>query len=88
MNRGLFRPGMVGDDMKLFKNRNSLWFVFWAVISTLAVVFFPDESSLKSDQSVPDSYQSVQADKLANQFSEKDKGAKTVIAVYTMVINR
>ncbi|WP_259717190.1 MMPL family transporter [Weissella confusa] len=50
---------------------------------TLAVVFFPDESSLKSDQSVPDSYQSVQADKLANQFSEKDKGAKTVIAVYT-----
>lgn len=83
MNRGLFRPGMVGDDMKLFKNRNSLWFVFWAVILTLAVVFFPDESSLKSDQSVPDSYQSVQADKLANQFSEKDKGAKTVIAVYT-----
>lgn len=68
--------------MAFLKNKHSIWFIFWLALLSLAIFAMPDESSLKSDQSVPDTYQSTQAHKLANQFSKKDRGAKTVIAVY------
>ena len=46
--------------MAFLKNKHSIWFIFWLALLSLAIFAMPDESSLKSDQSVPDTYQSTQ----------------------------
>lgn len=69
--------------MSFVKNKYHLWFFFWFVITALAVLLIPSDDQLKQNDQVPATYQSAQAKQIASQFHADEKGAKTVVIVYS-----